>query len=325
MSIVFGTQALIQREVQFPNLGLAIIDEQHRFGVFDRARLKDLGPEADMLLMTATPIPRSLAMVMFSNLSISSLEEMPSGRAAISTRVLELDRLAEVHDLVRGEVKAGHRAYYVLPKIETDEEGALSVTGFADKLCVELGSAIRIGTIHGRLRPAEKERVMREFRDGELDVLVATTVIEVGIDVAEATVMIVMAAERYGLAQLHQLRGRVGRGTDASHCVLVISTDAESSSRRRAEVLARSARGADIAKADLDMRGPGDLFGARQTGPLPLRFMEFLPDFSAVERCRNWAEQWIKRDPALRTPESDGARQAVRQMLEFGFSLADVG
>ncbi len=326
--LVFGTQALIQEQVRIANLGLAIVDEQHRFGVFDRARLKSLGPKANVLMMTATPIPRTLAMTLLANLDVSILDELPPGRTPVATEVFEERDLADVHRIVQAEIARGRRAYYVLPLIEEDEgaeEEPKSVAAMAARLGERALAGVRIGMLHGRMRPAEKERVMREFRDGALDVLVSTTVVEVGVDVPEATVIAIIAAERYGLAQLHQLRGRVGRGSEPSRCCLVVSADADSAARERLEMLARCGSGAEIAEEDLRMRGPGDLLGARQTGALPLRFVHFIDDVAMIARAREMAETWLKRDPALELPVSADARTALRRMLEFGFSLADVG
>jgi ATP-dependent DNA helicase RecG len=327
LPIVFGTQALIQEGVAPGRLGLAIIDEQHRFGVFDRARLKALGPSAHVLLMTATPIPRSLALTLFANLDISALDEMPPGRTPVATEIFPEQRMAEVDAVVRRELEAERRAYYVMPLIESEEDGdeRLSVSAMAERLGAGALAGFKIGTLHGRMRPADKERAMRAFRDGALDVLVSTTVVEVGIDVPEASVIVVVAAERYGLAQLHQLRGRVGRGKAASRCCLVLSRAADARARKRLEVMARASSGAEVARADLEMRGPGDLLGARQSGALPLRFADFIRDTQLIEQARTMAERWLERDPALEAPASAGARAALKRMLDFGFSLGDVG
>lgn len=327
LPIVFGTQALIQEGVAPGRLGLAIIDEQHRFGVFDRARLKALGPNAHVLLMTATPIPRSLALTLLANLDISALDEMPPGRTPVVTEVFPEERMADVDAAVRCELEAGRRAYYVMPLIEGEDDGdeRLSVASMAERLGAGALAGFRVGTLHGRMRPADKERAMRAFRDGALDALVSTTVVEVGIDVPEASVIVVMAAERYGLAQLHQLRGRVGRGMAPSRCCLVLSRSADARALKRVAVMVRSSSGAEVARADLEMRGPGDLLGARQSGALPLRFAEFIRDTQLIERARAMAERWLKRDPSLESPASAGARTALRRMLDFGFSLGDVG
>jgi ATP-dependent DNA helicase RecG len=323
--IVFGTHALIQEGVALRSLGLAVIDEQHRFGVFDRARLKALGPTAHVLLMTATPIPRSLALTLLANLDISALDEMPPGRTPVLTEIFTEARIAEVDAIVRTELEAGRRAYYIVPLIEGEEEGEerLSVAATAKRLSAGPLGEFKIGTLHGRMRPADKERAMRAFRDGTLDVLVSTTVVEVGIDVPEASVIVVIAAERYGLAQLHQLRGRVGRGAAASRCCLVVSR--ENDARTRLDVMVRAASGAEVARADLELRGPGDLLGARQSGALPLRFADFIRDGRLIEQARAMAESWLKRDPSLELPDSAGARAALLRMLDFGFSLGDIG
>jgi ATP-dependent DNA helicase RecG len=326
VAIAFGTHALIQQQVRIRKLGLGIIDEQHRFGVFDRARLKALGPTANLLMMTATPIPRSLAMSLFANLDVSVLDEMPAGRTPVATELFAEDQLAAVETTIRREIDAGHRAYYVLPRIDADDEEDLrSVTTAAERLRKGPLKGARIAVIHGRMRADEKERVMKDFRDGAIDLLVATTVIEVGIDVAAATLIVVFAAERYGLAQLHQLRGRVGRGEHPSRCILITSRDADPAARERLDVMVRCRDGNAVAEEDLRLRGPGDLLGARQTGALPLRFADFIRDASMIERARRLAEQWLARDAKLESLASTPARAAVQRMLAYGFSLGDIG
>jgi ATP-dependent DNA helicase RecG len=317
IAIVFGTHALIQEGVRVPRLGLAIIDEQHRFGVFDRARLIALGSQANVMLMTATPIPRSLALTLFRNLDVSTLDEMPPGRTPITTQVFSGDAIAQVDSLVRTELEQGHRAYYVLPLID-GEEDTDSVTSTEKRLSHGPFRDFRIGVVHGRMRPVEKDRVMREFRDGVVEVLVSTTVVEVGIDVPEATIIVIVAAERYGLAQLHQLRGRVGRGATVSRCCLVISADAGAQAINRLEALVRCQSGEEVANLDLRMRGPGDLFGARQTGALPLRLAGFIRDYKLIEQAGEMAEEWLRRDPELDSCASAGARSALGRMLDFG-------
>jgi ATP-dependent DNA helicase RecG len=326
LAVVFGTQALFQEPVRIARLGLGVIDEQHRFGVFDRARLKALGPKANVLMMTATPIPRSLAMTMFANLDVSALDEMPPGRAPVETAIFTEEELGAVDEIVRSEIARGRRAYYVVPLIDDDDnEEVKSVAAMAARLRSGALKHARVGTLHGRMRPLDKDRVMRQFRDGQIDVLVSTTVVEVGIDVADATAIVIVGAERYGLAQLHQLRGRVGRGTAPSRCCLVVSRDADEAAHERLQVLARCAGGAEVAEADLAMRGPGDLLGARQTGAIPLRFARFISDPAMIRRAREMAEQWMERDPGLLSAASDGAQTAMRRMMAAGFSLADVG
>jgi len=322
---VFGTHALIQERVRMRELALGVIDEQHRFGVFDRAKMKAIGPKANLLMMTATPIPRSLAMSLFANLDVSFLDELPAGRTPIATEIYTEDALDQVHDALRAEVEGGGRAYYIVPFIEGDEDEAKSVSATAARLKKGVLRGARIGTMHGRMGAAEKDRAMRDFRDGAIDVLVCTTVVEVGIDVPEATTIVIVAAERYGLAQLHQLRGRVGRGEKASRCCIVASSDADEVALQRLAVMRECITGAKVAEADLRLRGPGDLLGARQTGALPLRFVHLIRDHRTIERARRLADEWIARDPSLAAKESEGARAAVRKMLALGFSLGDVG
>jgi ATP-dependent DNA helicase RecG len=325
IAVVFGTHALIQEKVRIRELGLGVIDEQHRFGVFDRAKLKALGPRANLLMMTATPIPRSLAMSLFANLDVSFLDELPPGRTPIATEVYTEEDLARVHSGLAAEIDAGGRAYYVVPFIDGEEDEAKSVSATASRLAKGALRAARIGTMHGRMGGAEKDRVMREFRDGAIDLLVCTTVVEVGIDVPEATVIVVDSAERYGLAQLHQLRGRVGRGEKPSRCCLVASRDAEEPGLERLELLRKCTTGAEVAEADLKLRGPGDLLGSRQSGALPLRFVHLIRDLRTIERARQMADDWLRHDPSLRSTESEGARLALSKMLALGFSLGDVG
>ncbi len=322
---VFGTHALIQERVRMRDLALGVIDEQHRFGVFDRAKMKAIGPQANLLMMTATPIPRSLAMSLFANLDVSFLDELPAGRTPIATEIHTEDDIARVHESLRAEIDGGGRAYYVVPFIAGDEDEAKSVSATAARLKKGPLREARIGTMHGRMGAGEKDRVMREFRDGALDVLVCTTVVEVGIDVPEATIIVVVTAERYGLAQLHQLRGRVGRGEKASRCCIVASGDADETALERLAVMRECTTGAAVAEADLRRRGPGDLLGARQTGALPLRFVHLIRDHRTIERARRLADDWLVRDPSLASSESAGARAAVRKLLALGFSLGDVG
>jgi ATP-dependent DNA helicase RecG len=323
--LAFGTHALIQQGVAMPRLGIAIIDEQHRFGVFDRARLMALGSQANVLLMTATPIPRSLAMALFRNLNVSSLDEMPPGRTAIVTEVAGEEDLASVDAKVRSELEQGRRAYYVLPLIEGEQDDPDSVLATAKRLGSGPFKGFAVGILHGRMRPAEKDQVMRQFRDGAVQVLVSTTVVEVGIDVPQATIIVIIAAERYGLAQLHQLRGRVGRGSQPSRCCMIVSHQAGPQARARVERLAQCQTGAEVAQLDLQTRGPGDLFGARQAGALPLRFATFIRDVGLIEKAGDLAEEWFQHDPELAAADSIGARTALARMLDFGFSLGDVG
>jgi ATP-dependent DNA helicase RecG len=323
--VAFGTNALIQEGVTMRHLGIAIIDEQHRFGVFDRARLMALGTQANVLLMTATPIPRSLAMALLRNLSVSSLDEMPPGRTPIATEVVDEDGLGLVDAKVRLELERGRRSYYVLPLIEGEQDDPDSVTAAARRLSTGPLKGFAVGVLHARMKPTEKYEVMRQFHDGTVQVLVSTTVVEVGIDVPQATIIVIVAAERYGLAQLHQLRGRVGRGTEASRCCLIVSQEVSPQARERVARLAECKSGAEVAELDLQMRGPGDLFGSRQAGTLPLRFAAMIPDLATVRQAGELAEEWFQRDPDLKTGDSAGVRIRIAQMLSLGASFGDVG
>jgi ATP-dependent DNA helicase RecG len=331
ISLVFGTHALIQRSVAIANLGLAVIDEQHRFGVFDRARLKALGPNAHMLLMTATPIPRSLALVLFANLDVSFLDEMPPARWHVATRMVAESDFETVERLARDKVRDGGRAYFVLPAIGEDEEtaderaGMPTVAAMARRLARGALGDLKIGVLHGRMAGAQRQAMMRNFREGKLDVLVATTMVEVGIDVPEASAMVIIDAHRYGLAQLHQLRGRVGRSDLKAECVLVVPEDLDPKARARLAVLLDCSDGAEVARADLELRGPGDLLGSRQSGALPLRFARFVGSVELIAKARAMAEQLLASPSGIRGPEASGARQALKRMLRHGFGLADVG
>jgi ATP-dependent DNA helicase RecG len=324
IAVAFGTHALFQDRVRVPQLGLAIIDEQHRFGVFDRARLLALGAGVNVLLMTATPIPRTLALALLRNLDVSVLDELPPGRTPVTTTVYPEEDLPGVDALVGAALERGERVYYVLPLIDDEEPDSASVTAAARRLSGLFGQ-YGVGVVHGRLRPTEKDRVMRQFRDGHLGVLVATTVVEVGMDVPEATLVVIIAAERHGLAQLHQLRGRVGRGAAASRCCLVVSRGAPEVARMRLAALATTASGSAVAELDLRTRGPGDLFGTRQIGALPLRFGHFIRDRDVIAQAGELAQEWLRRDPWLDSPASAKVVAAVDNLMALGFSLGDIG
>jgi ATP-dependent DNA helicase RecG len=295
--LVVGTHALIQESVRFASLGLAIIDEQHRFGVRQRIALAEQGDSPDVLVMSATPIPRSLALTLYGDLDISVLDERPPGRKRVRTGIRSPGEREAIHEFVRREVAAGRQAYFVLPLVEESETLELSsATEEFERLRTEIFPELRVGLLHGQMGGEERERVMRSFAAGEVDVLVATTVIEVGIDVPNATIMVVEHAERFGLSQLHQLRGRVGRGAEESYCVLV-SPAGEASERLR--VLARTEDGFEIAEEDLRLRGQGDLFGARQSGLPEFRWARLETDLDLLTMARDAARILIDQDPSL--------------------------
>ena len=305
-AVAVGTHALLTEGVDFDRLGLAIIDEQHRFGVEQRARLRAKGISPHTLHMTATPIPRTLAQSVYADLDISLLDELPPGRTPIQTFAVRTSRLARVYEFVSENVAAGRQAYIVAPAIEEGDGTLTSVVAESQRLRAEVFPDLRLGLLHGRLGAREKEEIMAAFVRGELDVLVCTTVVEVGVDVANATVMVVLDAQRYGLAQLHQLRGRVGRGAQQSYCILVYPDDA--AERERLAILTRSTDGFEIADEDLRLRGPGHLSGTAQSGAADLRLGDLVRDFDVYRAAKAQAQQIVAADPALADPEHAGLR-----------------
>ncbi len=298
--IIFGTHAIIQEEVRFKNLGLAVIDEQHKFGVMQRATLKKKGYNPDILIMTATPIPRTLALSLYGDLDISVLDELPPGRSPIETRLFYESKRDEAYSIIRREVTKGGQAYIVYPLIEESEKSDLKAAlTMTERLKSAIFPDLSIALIHGRMKSGEKEEVMSQFIGGKIDILAATTVVEVGIDVPNATVMLIEHAERFGLAQLHQLRGRVGRGSQGSYCMLMVSYPLSEEAKKRLSVMVRSQDGFLIAEEDLKIRGPGEFFGTRQSGLPEMRVANIIRDASLLERAREEALKLIAEDPDL--------------------------
>jgi ATP-dependent DNA helicase RecG len=319
-----GTQALIQEVVSFARLGLVVIDEQHRFGVMQRAELRARGFNPDVLVMTATPIPRSLAMTVYGDLDVSVIDEMPPGRTPIETRVFAdnpTDRL-EVKKLISREVKAGRQIYVVYPLVEESEKMDLKdATRRYEYLRDTVFPKFSVGLVHGKMKPAEKDEVMRRFLANEIQILVSTTVIEVGVDVPNASVMIVEHAERFGLSQLHQLRGRVGRGAEKSFCVLLTSDKKTSIAKERLGIMAKTSDGFVIAEKDLELRGPGELLGTRQSGLPEFRIGNLVRDQQILELAKREAEFYLtKREKATTT-----ANMISRVTQDPRFGLATVG
>jgi len=311
--VVVGTHALIQEGVEFHDLGLAVIDEEHRFGVEQRRRLIRGAP--DVLVMTATPIPRSLALTVYGDLDVSVLDELPPGRTRVATRLVRAaQRPAVVRELWAELHASGHQAYVVAPLVEDSEalDEVSSATSLFDDLRALLPADARLGLLHGRLAPAEKDAVMQAFRDRRLDVLVATTVVEVGVDVPNATVMVIENAERFGLAQLHQLRGRVGRGDAPGRCVL-IAGEASRATMTRLRVVEKHDDGFLIAERDLELRGPGELRGTRQSGLPDLSFGDLAQDVRVIEQAREVAVRMLQASPALDAPWARRLREALRR------------
>ncbi len=315
-SLVVGTHALIQDAVAFQDLGLVVVDEQHRFGVRQRMALAERVEHApDVLIMSATPIPRSMAMALYGHLDLSILDELPPGRTPVRTSLRTPGRRDAVYRFVAEELNAGRQAYVVYPLVAESEKLDLrAATEEYERLRTEVFPDRRVGLVHGQLPSDEKDRVMREFLSGDVDLLVATTVIEVGIDVPNASVMVVEHAERFGLSQLHQLRGRVGRGAVESHCILV--AEPGEGALQRLRVFRDTVDGFAVARADLEIRGQGDLFGAQQHGRDPvLRFADLLADEDLLVRARDLARSTVADDPDLSAPE----HQALRQHLEVRY------
>jgi ATP-dependent DNA helicase RecG len=320
--IVVGTHALIQESVTFRRLGLAVIDEQHRFGVEQRAALVAKGDAPDVLLLTATPIPRSLALTFYGDLDVTQIRERPPGRGTVKTALRTDAARVKIYEFIRSECAAGRQAYVIYPVIDESERADLkAATTMAEKLAT-VYPELAVGLVHGRMKFAERDDTMRAFRDNKVNILVATSVIEVGIDVANASVMLIEHAERFGLAQLHQLRGRVGRGTAASHCIL-LSDSGEAAARLQA--FTETTDGFKIAELDLQERGMGELAGARQSGGVELRYANLETDMALLEGARLAAAAMIAKDPALEKPAHTAYRERIIQRYERGFELFRVG
>jgi ATP-dependent DNA helicase RecG len=347
--LVIGTHALIQEKVEFHKLGLVIVDEQHRFGVMQRftlMRKAEAEAEPDTLVMTATPIPRTLALTLYGDLDTSMLDELPPGRTPITTRKVSDDQAPEVWEFVRRQVKAGRQAYVVYPVIEgapaeqtafgdglglaaaskTSKTGLKAAMHMHDELRKKILPDLRVGLLHGRLDPEEKDRTMRQFQQGEIDVLVSTTVIEVGVDVPNATVMVVEHAERFGLAQLHQLRGRIGRGGAKSYCVLMTGGKISPEGDRRLKEMVRTQDGFEIAELDLEQRGPGEFFGTKQAGLPELRVANLVRDRQLLELAKVEANRIVEmKDLEITPQERERVMQHVKQHWQRRYGLVEVG
>ena len=322
---VVGTHALVQKAVGFKRLGLAVVDEQHRFGVVQRAVLRGKGESPDVLVMTATPIPRTLALTLYGDLDVSVLDEMPPGRQRIVTGVRDEKGRGRVYAFLREQMQAGRQVYVVYPLVEESEALDLrAATDMASRLQSEVFPEFRVGLLHGRMSFGEKDAVMSEFRSGVIQLLVSTTVIEVGIDVPNATVMLVEHAERFGLSQLHQLRGRVGRGSEKSYCILM-SQAASEEARRRLAAMEETSDGFRIAEADLGIRGPGDFIGTRQSGLPSFRVADLVRDAAVLEEARKEAFALVAADPDLARPEHRALRAGVLARWRGKLDLASVG
>jgi ATP-dependent DNA helicase RecG len=321
VQLVVGTHALVEGDVRFAKLGLVVIDEQHRFGVLQRATLRAKGLHPDVLVMTATPIPRTLALTVYGDLDVSVIRDTPPGRLPINTVAKPESRRDEVYEFVRQQIDAGRQAYVIYPLVEeSDKIDLKAATEMADHLAHEIFPAYRVGLLHGRMKADGKDRVMHAFASGELHILVSTTVVEVGVDVANASVMIVEHAERFGLSQLHQLRGRVGRYSHQSYCFLLYQSPISDEARERLKAMTETTDGFVIAERDLQLRGPGDFFGTRQAGMPTFRLIDLVRDREMLDVAQREAAAWF----ASATP-SASAVAAMVENWEARFKLIEIG
>jgi len=326
IELVIGTHAVIQEAVEFRRLGLAIIDEQHKFGVVQRGLLKKKGENPDVLVMTATPIPRTLAMTIYGDLDVSVLDEMPPGRVPVETRVFSESARGRVYRMVEEELKKGRQVFIVYPLVEESEKLDLrDATRMADHLQKEVFTEFRVGLLHGRLRSEEKEAIMMDFKEGKIQVLVATTVIEVGIDIPNASMMVVEHAERFGLSQLHQLRGRIGRGRTPSKCILMAPYRSSEEAKVRLRAMERTNDGFQIAEEDLNLRGPGEFFGIRQSGFPDFRVAHLIRDTPILIEARKEAFRLIEEDPSMAHPSHLALRQFLIKRWKGRLELATIG
>ena len=324
--LLIGTHAVIQEAVEFHRLGLAIIDEQHKFGVVQRGLLRKKGRNPDVLVMTATPIPRTLAMTIYGDLDVSLIDEMPPGRMPVETKVFPESARAKVYRIIEEEIKKGRQVFVVYPLVEESEKLDLrDATRMAEHLQKEVFPDFRIGLLHGKMKSDEKEAIMMEFKEGRIQILVATTVIEVGIDIPNASVMLVEHAERFGLSQLHQLRGRIGRGRYPSRCILLASYRSSEEAKVRLRAMERTTDGFKIAEEDLGLRGPGEFFGIRQSGLPDFRVAHILRDTPLLIEARKEAFRLIQEDPELIHPAHAGLKEILIKRWKGRMELATIG
>ncbi len=318
LHILIGTHAVIEDSVQFKNLGFVVIDEQHRFGVAQRARLWKKNVIAPhILVMTATPIPRTLAMTVYGDLDVSVIDELPPGRKPVKTVLRYEDKRMEVYRAIGAQLKEGRQAYIVYPLISDNEKTDLKSLEEGYELIRQMFPSYRVAYVHGRMKPAEKEAQMNLFASGQARILVATTVIEVGVNVPNASVMLIENAERFGLSQLHQLRGRVGRGADQSYCILMTKLKIAKETRKRLEVMTSTTDGFVVAEADLRMRGPGDIEGTMQSGiAVELHIASLATDGQIVQLARNCANSILDNDPTLASPDLYGIRKEMALLFD---------
>jgi len=324
--VIVGTHALIQQTTSFSDLALAVVDEQHRFGVVQRAALRGKGIAPHILVMTATPIPRTLALTVYGDLDVSVLDEMPPGRERVATAIRDEAARSKVYDFLKSEVVSGRQIFIVYPLVEESEKMELAAaTKMYEQLKEQTFSGAAVGLVHGRMKAEEKDAVMASFKAGDTDILVSTTVVEVGVDIPNATVMVIEHAERFGLAQLHQLRGRVGRGEHQSYCILMVGRGASDEARERIQVLADTNDGFVIAERDLEMRGPGEFLGVRQHGLPKFSVADLVTDARLLVNARDDAFAYVAGDPDMSTPEGSLLLNATKRRFRGRGAFMDVG
>lgn len=312
--VIIGTHALITDDVEFNKLGLVITDEQHRFGVRHRSTLNGKGINPHTLVMSATPIPRTISLIIYADLDLTVIDELPKGRQKISTYAVDTSYRERIYTFIKKHLDKNLRAYIVCPLVEESDSDLTAATQYAETLQKKHFAGYRVGLLHGKMKPKDKEKIMSAFASGEIQLLVSTTVIEVGVDVPESVIMVIENAERFGLSQLHQLRGRVGRGTEKSYCVLISDSQGENS-RARFDIMCNTCDGFKIADKDLELRGPGDFFGSRQSGIPKLKIADLTENMDIVRESKQASEEILEKDPMLRLEENKKLKAAVKNLF----------
>jgi ATP-dependent DNA helicase RecG len=325
VDFVFGTHALIQEDVMFHRLGLAIIDEQHRFGVLQRKALSDKGYNPDILLMSATPIPRTLALTLYGDLDVSIIDELPPGRKPIKTKIVKEEHISQVYEFIKKELEKGNQAYIVYPLINESEVMDLkaAVSGY-ENLQKIFGSEY-VGLLHGKMKADEKNETMQKFKDKKIKILVSTTVIEVGVDIPDATIMVIEDAYRFGIAQLHQLRGRIGRSDKPSYCFLIYNKNISDDAYKRISAVEKYQDGFKLAEIDLEMRGPGDFFGTRQSGLPAFKFANIIRDMDILIKSRTEAAHILENDPFLEKSSHTVLKQVLAEKWKREIDFLEIG